>query len=70
MVTVSGTESVGDTLHDCLVETLSPSPSSQAAAKVEFGKSSMSGVLAAAALTLSILKHGRTVDINPLSCAR
>ena len=66
LTTVSGTGNVGDILHDCLVEPLPPPPLSQAAGRVEFGRSSMSGVLAAAALTPGILKHRRTVDINHL----
>ena len=52
--------------HDCSVEPLPPPPLSQAAGKVEFGKSSIPGFLAAAALTPGISKHGRTVDINHL----
>ena len=64
--TVSGTGNIGNTLHNCLVEPLAPPPLSQAAGRVEFSKSSMPGVLAAAALTPGILKHGRTVDINHL----
>ena len=66
MTTVSGTKSVGDMLYDCLVEPLPPPPLSQAAGSVDFGKSSMPGVLASAALTPGIFKHGRTVDKNHL----
>lgn len=53
-------------MHDCLVESLSSPPLSQAAGKIDFGKSSMSRVFAAAALTLGIFKHERSVDIYSL----
>ena len=68
LTTVSGSESKTDTLLARMVEPASSPPLNQVLGKIKFksSKGSKSGVIATAALTPGILKHGRAICTNPL----